>query len=106
MQNLNSTIPDLKYRGFVVQLSRQLTSQDTEELKYMLTLRIPASIMESLDTNLKLFLHLERLEFVGPNNLWELAKLFRAMESHRLGDIITNFIQDNDDRMNEIPSIL
>ena len=91
----------------MVKLSRRLTSQDIEELKYMLlvTSVIPAGKMESLDTNLKLFLHLRRLEFVGPNKLWKLAELFRAMESHRLCDIITNFIQDNDDRMNEIPSL-
>ena len=85
----------------MLKLSRRLTSQDTEELKYMLTLRIPAGKMESLDTNLKLFLHLERLEFVGPNNLWELAELFRAMESQRLCDIVTNFIADSTETLIE-----
>jgi hypothetical protein len=58
----------------------------------MLASVIPAGIMESLDTNLKLFLHLERLEFVGPNNLWKLAELFRAMEKQSLCDIVTNLV--------------
>ena len=95
MDNRNSTIPDIKYRGFMVKLSCRLTSRDTEELKYMLASVFPAGIMELLDTTLKLFLHLERLEFVGPNNLWELADLFREMESQRLCDIVTNFIADS-----------
>jgi hypothetical protein len=90
----------------MVKLSRRLTSQDTEELKYMLASVIPAGIMESLDTTLKLFLHLERLQFVGPNELWELQELFRAMESQRLCDIVTNFIADSENRMNEIPETL
>ena len=89
-----------------MKLSRRLTSQDTEELKYMLASVIPAGIMESLDTTLKLFLHLERLEFVGPNELWELQELFRAMESQRLCDIVTNFIAHSENRMNEIPETL
>ena len=80
----------------MLKLSRRLTSQDIEELKYMLTSIIPAGKMESLDTTLKLFLHLERLEFVGPNNLWELAELFRAMESQRLCDIVIKFIADSE----------
>jgi hypothetical protein len=90
----------------MLKLSRRLTSQDTEELKYMLASVIPAGIMESLDTTLKLFLHLERLQFVGPNELWELQELFRAMESQRLCDIVTNFIADSENRMNEIPETL
>ena len=106
MNNPNSTIPDLKYRQFMLQLSDQLTSQDIEKLKYMLTLRIPAGIMESLNTTLKLFLHLERLQFVGPNKLWELAELFRTIRSQRLCDIVTNFMQDNDNRITEIPRSL
>ena len=89
-----------------MKLSHRLTSQDTEELKYMLASVIPAGIMESLDTTLKLFLHLERLQFVGPNELWELQELFRAMESQRLCDIVTNFIADSENRMNEIPETL
>jgi hypothetical protein len=106
MDNLNATIPDLKYRRFMVKLSRRLTTQETEELKYMLASVIPAGIMESLDTTLKLFLYLERLQIVGPNNLWELAELFREMESQRLCDIVTNFIQDSENRMNEIPEVI
>ncbi|CAB4007032.1 Caspase-8 [Paramuricea clavata] len=106
MENRNSTIPDIKYRGFMVKLSHRLTSQDTEELKYMLTSVIPAGVMESLDTTLKLFLHLEKQLFVGPNELWELQELFRAMESQRLCDIVTNFIADSENRMNEIPETL
>jgi hypothetical protein len=79
----------------MLKLSCRLTSRDTEELKYLLASVIPAGTMESLDTTLKLFLHLERLEFVGPNNLWKLAELFRAMERQRLCDIVTNFIADS-----------
>jgi hypothetical protein len=84
----------------MLKLSRRLTSQDTEELKYMLASVIPAGIMESLDTTLKLFLHLERLEFVGPNKLWKLAELFRAMESQRLCDIVNKFIADSENERN------
>jgi hypothetical protein len=81
----------------MLKLSRRLTSQDIEELKYMLTSPvIRAGIMESLDTTLKLFLHLEKLLFVGPNNLWKLAELFRVMGKQRLCDIVIKFIADSD----------
>jgi hypothetical protein len=62
----------------------------------MLASVIPAGTMESLDTTLKLFLHLEKLLFVGPNNLWELAELFRAIDRQRLCDIVTKFIANSD----------
>ena len=52
--------------------------------------------MESLDTTLKLFLHLEKLLIVGPNNLWKLAELFRVMGKQRLCDIVIKFIADSD----------
>ena len=100
MDNLNATIPDLKYRCFILKLSQQLTSQDIEQLKYMLMSPvspvIPGGIMESLDTTLKLFFHLEKLLFVGPNNLWKLAELFRVMGKQRLCDIVIKFIADSD----------
>jgi hypothetical protein len=80
----------------MLKLSRRLTSQDIKELKYMLTSIIPAGKMESLDMPLKLFLHLEKLLFVGPNNLWKLAELFRVMGKQSLCDIVIKFIADSD----------
>jgi hypothetical protein len=80
----------------MLQLSDQLTSQDIEELKYILTSAIPDGIMESLNTTFDLFRHLEKLLFVGPNNLWKLAELFRVMRRQRLCDIVIKFIADSD----------
>jgi hypothetical protein len=53
MDHNNAIIPDLEYRIFMLELSHQFTSEDTEELKYVLASLIPAGKMESLDTTLK-----------------------------------------------------
>jgi hypothetical protein len=53
MDHNNAIIPDLEYRIFMLELSHQFTSEDTEELKHVLASLIPAGKMESLDTTLK-----------------------------------------------------
>ena len=65
MMNNQRNLLDLNYRRFIRNLAREVTPQDMEELKYMLTSIIPAGIMESLDTPLKLLDHL------GRNCLWD-----------------------------------
>jgi hypothetical protein len=85
------TIPDLKYRGFMLNLSRQITAQDMAELKYMLTSLIPDGRKESLDTALELFRFLEQQLFIGPNNLGNLQELFRLMDKQKLYEMVRNF---------------
>ena len=94
MGSLDAWIPDLKYREFMLQLSRQITSQDMEELKYILASRIPDGIMESLDTALELFRHLERRLFVGPNNLCSLKELFGVMKKQTFCDILLTELKE------------
>ena len=77
-------IPDLKYRGFMLKLSRQITAQDMAEFKYMLTSLIPEGKKETLDTAIELFRFLEQQLFVGPNNLSKLEELLRLMDKPKL----------------------
>jgi hypothetical protein len=95
MDQNNTMIPDVEYRVFMLELSHQLTSEDTVELKYVLASLIPAGKMESLDTTLKVFRCLEKLERVGPNNLCGLERLFSLMGKHRLSSMVTSFIENN-----------
>ena len=98
MSEIEKKLPDLKYRGFMLQLSRQVTMKDAEELKYLLTSAIPAGKMESLDTTLKLFRHLEKLNYIGPNNICGLElleHLFQAMKRNNLCVMVARFIANN-----------
>ena len=98
MSEIETKLPDLKYRGFMLQLSRQVTLEDAEELKYLLTSVIPAGKMESLDTTLKLFRHLEKLNYIGPNNICGLKfleRLFQVMERKELCVMVARFIANN-----------
>ena len=98
MSEIERNLPDLKYRGFMLQLSRQVTLEDAEELKYLLTSVIPAGKMESLDTILKLFRHLEKLDYIGPNNICGLnflKRLFQVMEKKELCVMVSRFIANN-----------
>ena len=85
-------VPDLKYRGFMLKLSRQITAQDMAELKYMLASLIPDGKMEKIDTALELFRYLQKILFVEPNNLIKLEKLFREMEKPKLYKMVTKFV--------------
>ncbi len=96
MDGPREMIPDLKYRGFMLKLSRQITAQDMAEFKYMLTSLIPEGKKETLDTPIELFRFLEQQLFVGPNNLSKLEELFRAMDKLKLCHMITNFILGKD----------
>ena len=98
MDGLREMIPDLKYRGFMLKLSRQITEEDMDELKYMLTSCIPDGKMEKLDTVLKLFRFLEQQLFVGPNNLSKLEELFRLMNKPALCETVTKYICGRDHR--------
>jgi hypothetical protein len=93
------TIPDLKYREFMLKLSRQITDQDMAELKYMLTSLIPDGRKETLDTILELFRFLEQQLFIGPNNLGNLQELFRLMDKQRLYEMVRNFILGKDSQI-------
>ena len=92
MDDDNGVITDSEYREFMLKLSRKFSSQDIEELKYILTSRLPAGIIESLDTALKVFIYLERLCFVGPNNLCELVRLFDTMGKNELSSTVKLFV--------------
>ena len=98
MDGVNKCIPDLEYRVFMLKLSRQITTQDIAELKYLLSSLIPESKKESLKTALELFRYLEMLLFVGANNLANLKELFRRMDKPELCQMITKFIQDRNTR--------
>ena len=98
MDGLNKSILDFEYRVFMLKLSRQITSQDMAELKYLLSSLIPESKKESLKTALELFRYLEMLLFVGTNNLANLQELFRRMDKPELYQMITKFIQDRNTR--------
>lgn len=98
MSEIEKKVPDLKYRGFMLQLSRHVTMEDAEELKYLLTSAIPAGKMESLDTTLKLFRHLEKLDYIGPNNIFGLElleRLFQVMKRNYLCVMVVRFIANN-----------
>ena len=89
MACIDEIITDFEYRKFMLELSRQFTTQDTDELKFMLTSKLPA---EDINTPLDVFQHLERLKFVGPNNLRKLARLFWSMGKERLYSMVTSYI--------------
>ena len=101
MDGQRGMIPDLKYRGFMLKLSRKITEEDMDELKYMLTSRIPDGKMEKLDTVLKLFRFLERILFVGQNNLGNLEELFREVDKPKLCEMVTNYIRCRDCQTDE-----
>jgi hypothetical protein len=89
-------IPDLKYRAFMLKLSRQITAQDLAELKYMLTSLIPDGKKEKLSTAIELFRFLEQQLFVGTNNLGDLEKLFRLMKKPILRQMVTKYTRGRD----------
>ena len=93
MDGQTEIVPDLKYRGFMLKLSRRITAQDMEELKYMLTSLIPEGKKESLKTALELFTFLEHILFVAPNDLSKLERLFREMDKPKLCQMIMKFMQ-------------
>ena len=96
------SIRDLKYRGFMVALSRQFTTQDTEDLKYMYKDEIPAGIRERLTTCLKVLDHLENLELVGPNKLRGLEERLIEMRTENLRSKVTRFIIKNASQLTEL----
>ena len=94
MDGLSEWRNELKYRGFMARLSDQITAQDFEKLKYMLTPLIRKGRMESLDTVIKLFDCLEEMLFVGPNNLDNLKETFFEMDKPKLCQMVAKFIRD------------
>ena len=99
MDGLSRWIPNLEYRIFMEKLSRQMTAQDMEELKYVLASPvIPNDTMETLNTPLELFHHLKNLRFVGPNNLGNMSELFQRLDNPTLYRMITNFKRDRDNQ--------
>ena len=83
------------YRISMLKLSQRITEKDMEELKYVLTSRIPDGKKESLKTALELFRYLEQILFVGPNNLSRLKELFREMGKPNLYEVILSKIELN-----------
>ena len=80
----------------MARLTDQITAQNLEKLKYMLTPLIPEGKKESLDTVTKLFTYLEQILFVEPNNLENLEGLFREMDNPKLYETITKFMRARD----------
>jgi ribosomal protein L17 len=62
-------IPDLKYRVFMLKLSRQITEQDMKELKYVLTRLIPNGKKEKLNSALECFVYLNNKNLLEKINL-------------------------------------
>ena len=93
MDGLSKWRNELKYRGFMARLTDQITAQDLEKLKYMLTPLIPEGKKESLNTVTKLFTCLEQMLFVGPTNLENLEELFREVDNPKLCQMLTKFMQ-------------
>ena len=89
MDSIDAVIPNSNYRMFILQLSRHFTTQDMEELMYVL--EIPSGIAERLTTNLQVFKHLERIGLVGPNDLHHLERLFTLMDRYDLRRMIRTF---------------
>ena len=89
MDSIDAVIPNLDYRIFMLQLSGHFTTQDMEELTYVLA--IPSGIAERLTTNLQVFKYLERVGLVGPNDLHHLERLFTLMDRYDLRRMITTF---------------
>ena len=89
---INSMIFDdykeFEYRISMLKLSWQITAQDMEELKYVLTSLIPDGKKESLTTALELFRYLEQILFVGPDNLSKLIEILRQMDKPNLYEVI------------------
>ena len=81
---------DGEYRSLVLKLSRKLSC---EEVKYMFKSHIPAGKREKLTTTLQVFVFLENLELVGPNNLCGLIRLLELMDEHNLRDMVEDFLQ-------------
>ena len=98
MDGLSRWQVELKYRGLMSRLTDQITEQDMEKIKYMLTPLIPEGIKESLGTVIELFTFLEQILFVEPNNLGNLEKLFREMDKPSLYQMIRTFIHVTDTR--------
>ena len=98
IDGLNKWIPDLEYRVFMLKLSRQITAQDMEQLKRVLSSLIPEGKKESLKTALELFRYLEMLLFVETNNLAKLKEVFRIIDKPILCEMITKFIRDGNIR--------
>lgn len=90
---MNETIPDLKYRAFMLKLSHHLTSDDVEELKYLLAPVILDGKREKLLTPLNLLSYVENVGIVGPGKLGQLEKLLRIMDKHKLCDMVRRFIE-------------
>ena len=98
MDSLRRWKVELKYRGLMTRLTDQITEQDMEKLKYMLTPFIPEGKKESLVTGIKLFTFLEQILFVEPNNLENLEELFREMDKPALCQMIRTLIRVTDTR--------
>ena len=104
MDGLNKWIPDLDYREFMLKLSREITSQDMAELKYVLTSLIPEGKKESLKTALELFRYLEMRLFVGANNLASLKEVFLIMDKPKLCKMAAEFMRDGGTRTVQSPT--
>ena len=95
MSEFEKKLTDLNYRVLMLHLSCQITSKDEERLKYLLTSVIAEGKMELLDTPLKLFRQLEKLNYIGPKNLpglQFLQRLFGLIGREELGAEIANFV--------------
>ena len=99
-RKLRDVVPDVEYRVLMLKLSRLLSSsEDIDELTYMLTTKIPAGIKERLLTPLEVFVFLEKSGVLGPKKLYWLHKLFQKMEKPDLSAMVLNFITNRHEEM-------
>ena len=102
MSDTQEIVPQYEYDALLLELKRPFESNETDfkTLKFLLRERIPDGKRERLKTPLDVFVHLERLRLLGPDNLSGLLQLFRLMEKSELCDRVNSFVMNG--RTNEV----
>ena len=93
MDDDQSIVPDIEYTKLLLQLSFKLSAEDIQSLKFGLRRRIPAGKREKLKTAYDIFEHLERIRFLGPDNLHGLETLLQLIEKLELCDTVRCFME-------------
>ncbi|XP_068675088.1 uncharacterized protein [Montipora foliosa] len=73
-----------QFRGFLLSLSKQLSEDQFQQLKYVLEGYIPSATSEAMKQAFLFFGELERRRYLTPTNFEILKEGFRAIERHDL----------------------
>ena len=82
---------DLKFRSFMMKLSKEFKNDDLVEIKYALKKTIPGGKMESLRTPLQVFTELEERNILGPGKLGDLRDLLDTIDRPNLLSMVDDF---------------